>query len=266
MRAQVEERQRAIEQLEKSMAVAVRQQDGSLRANLPQGWIELVAISAESRSGKEWWRPDGRAYVGEVFENEGSKVFPNEAQQARDFVFRTQGLPADASQPTFAFDSPAKMAGGGHPIRRGEPVPGHYFLSAALQVKGGTVTARAGVAIGPWETLHEHAGRALAPRASPQWRGLGVFLTRWRRGGGFVSRVTHTHGRRHESPLSTGRKRALQQQRAAQHVWRFTHHTATFPSAVEKVKRSGCRRGRTLGSCQCGAESAAAAAMSKGRR
>jgi hypothetical protein len=154
-----------------------------------------VAISAESPTGRAWWRPDGRAYVGEVFENEGSKVYPNEAQQARDFVFRTEGLPADASQPTFAFDSPANMAGGGHPIRRGEHVPDHYFLSAALQAKGGTVTARAGVAIGPWETLHEHAAPSFG---SASFRHEGVdwvvsFLTPVEKaGGGFVVGVTHT--------------------------------------------------------------------------
>jgi serine/threonine protein kinase len=191
------ERQQATQTESRQVAQyqATPQPDGSLRGALPQGWIELVAVSAHPPDGKRWWRPDGRECTGELFKNEGLKVYPSEVQQAREFVFRLHGLPTDASQPSLAIDGPANLASGGAMNRQGESIPGYYLLSAALPGKARTVTARAGVALGPWETLHEHRG---PNSGSASFRHNGVdwivsFLNAVEKaGGGFVVSLTHT--------------------------------------------------------------------------
>ena len=124
-------------------------------AKLPQGEIELVAISRHPSVGQPWWRPDGSAYTEKTFRNLGASGRPTATEIAREFVFRTQGLPNDASLPSWEFIPNANFACGGMDVN-GKPAQGYYLLEACLPKSSDIVNIRVGVAMGPWKTVFEH--------------------------------------------------------------------------------------------------------------
>ncbi len=125
---------------------------------LTEGSIRLVAISEHPSKGKPWWTPDGAPASEGPFENEGLHCYPNPDEQAREFVFRTQDLPPDASSLTWKIDSVSGWAGGEPPMRQGQFMPGYHLIAASLPKSDRTATIRAGAAYGPWATLSEKEG------------------------------------------------------------------------------------------------------------
>ena len=125
---------------------------------LTQGSIRLVAISEHPSQGKPWWTPDGALSREGPFENAGAHSYPSPDQQAREFVFRAEDLPPDASTLTWKIDDAGGWAGGGAPMRHGIPAPGYDLIAASLPTSAHTARIRAGVAYGPWETISENEG------------------------------------------------------------------------------------------------------------
>ncbi len=127
-------------------------------APLPEGMVELVALSRHPSDGY-WWRPDGTPSMEGPFENPGRSVQSQADERAVELVFRTHGLGSDASSPDFVFEGHSVAGGGTGPAVNGQPFPGgfHYAVSFPRSLKKTMI--RAGVAIDPWQTL-AHTGNS----------------------------------------------------------------------------------------------------------
>jgi len=119
-------------------------------AKLPQGKIELVAVSNHPSTGKSWWRAEGSPFTGGKFENIHSHSSVSGGQIAREFVFQIKDLPADASSPNWKFSPSAGWASGGEPLLQGSPAKGYQVVSATFPQSASAAEVSAGVAMGPW--------------------------------------------------------------------------------------------------------------------
>ena len=68
--------------------------NGGWIGRLPQGTIELVAVSHHPSKDQSQWRPDGSPYTSPPI---GHGCFNSGERQINDFAFRFQGLPNDYS-------------------------------------------------------------------------------------------------------------------------------------------------------------------------
>lgn len=126
-------------------------------ASLPKGGIELVAISYHPSTNQPWWKPDGSPDREGPFQVERIWVNAGESQ-AREFLIRLIGLPADASEPTWEFDNGGSQATGGWASKRGRPLEDLRAAAVVLPETARTVTFRVGIALGLWETLVSERG------------------------------------------------------------------------------------------------------------
>jgi hypothetical protein len=133
---------------------------GPFIARLPQGEIELVAVSRHPSEHKPWWTADGLPFPWKTLFTWGSHSSSNRDQMAREFVFRLSGLPADASWPTWQLDPPASWAGGRVGYEPNQGSPELKMISATLPSSARSVTVRVGVGMGPWETVAEQEARS----------------------------------------------------------------------------------------------------------
>ena len=125
-------------------------------APLPQGTLSLVAISRHPSDGAPWWKPDGSPSTEGPFTNPSSHSYPGADEQAREFVFRAQGLPPGVSSLVWKFDpSSGGSVGGGAPDFNGKPAEGYYIVATALPKSASTVTVKAGLATDTWEAIAE---------------------------------------------------------------------------------------------------------------
>ncbi len=131
---------------------------------LTEGSIRLVAVSEHPSKGKLWWKPDGAPFAEESFETTGANVYPQPAEMAREFVFHSQGLPADASSLNWEIDSASGWAGNLQAMQNGKLVPGDEGIAACLPKTEHTTTVRAGAAYGPWETVSENEGTVMSSK------------------------------------------------------------------------------------------------------
>ena len=141
-----------VQDVEVSRQVLGDSQAASWTAALPDGSIELVALSHHPSQGQPWWCPDGSPWLKAPFENVGSTSTPGSDEKAFEFVFHTANLPEDASAPQFKFDPTASWAGGAVRIN-GERVRDYQLVSATPPKSLKKVTVRVGIATGPWETI-----------------------------------------------------------------------------------------------------------------
>ena len=124
-------------------------------APLPQGQIELVAISRHPSQGQPWWRPDGSPSGEGPFENRGNRCFPTERQHAYEFVIRAHGLPSHSSLPVWEFPGGGASATGESQKPSGEPEKGYYCVCACYPNSTRLAVVRVGIATEPWETIYE---------------------------------------------------------------------------------------------------------------
>lgn len=140
---------------------------------LPTGMIELVALARHPADGL-WWQPDGSVRPEAPFETAGAPEPPSRGGQAVELVFRTQGLPADASGPRLIFDRGLGFSGGGHPRLQGREAPDHSVYTVAFPEGVKTTTVYAGIGYGPWVTLAEDyrtaGSSADVPHGGERWR------------------------------------------------------------------------------------------------
>jgi tRNA A-37 threonylcarbamoyl transferase component Bud32 len=123
---------------------------------LPAGAVELLAV-ARHPSGGLWWKPDGGAWEGEVFENPGHTVVPNAEQRAVEMVFRLGGIDSADAQVEVELEGSSGSSGGNQVQTREGSVPGTYFVAALFPREKAMTRVRVGVADGEWQTLVEEA-------------------------------------------------------------------------------------------------------------
>ncbi len=124
-------------------------------AKLPQGEIELVAISRHPSKGQPWWQPDGSPYAGR-FEYSGDDAVSGDPtrEQMPVFVYQLRGVPADV-QMNWRFEPPTGSGGTSVPRRDGRSLKdeGYGLWWHAVPKSATTFTIRVGIAAGPWQTL-----------------------------------------------------------------------------------------------------------------
>jgi serine/threonine protein kinase len=129
-------------------AIDIAQQPvGPWIAKLPQGSIELVAVSYNPSEGKPWWRPDGSPCTEGPFTNPGARCGESETMKAREFVARMRDLPGGSSLPVWNIDRSGGHADGGMCQRNCS------LVSASLPKSDRTANLQIGVASGPWQTI-----------------------------------------------------------------------------------------------------------------
>jgi len=145
--------------------------DGPWIASLPQGNVELVAISRHPSADQPWWRPDGTLYSGKPFETSGRFTVHDATMDHRELVFR---LPDDATLQLRKFEPSGASGGSGTPGLDGRPLHGFRCIRAAFPKSARTASLCLAVAMGPWDTIDEHEATA-----SHSSRGLRLGNTDW---------------------------------------------------------------------------------------
>ena len=124
-------------------------------AKLPQGSVELVAISKHpSTPDQPWWRPDGSPYTGELLELRGIHCTADANQLAREFVIRREGFPEDVSFPVVKLEPSASMGGGGV-YSNWRQDPDLYGIVATMPKTTRTMMLKVGISVGPWGKVIE---------------------------------------------------------------------------------------------------------------
>jgi hypothetical protein len=138
-------------------ASPARLRPGPPRAALPEGMIELVALSRHPTDGR-WWDPDGALATEGPFEvlHRSFPVPPGE--KAIEVVLRTHGLPPGASTPTCFFEGMSGAGSGGEVKVQGRAVPGALHYTVLVPQSLERTTVRADVALDPWTTLARTGG------------------------------------------------------------------------------------------------------------
>ena len=134
--------------------------------HLAKGSIELVSIAPHPAGENAGWQMDGRPSVEGPFVNRGSHSTARPGDRAREFVFRTRDLPADASTPAWRLPDARGWGGGGSPARPAEPekaLADCTVVSAVFPENLRATDVWMGFATGPWTTLRENQpGNAIA--------------------------------------------------------------------------------------------------------
>lgn len=124
---------------------------------LSQGAIDLVAVSRHPSTNQPWWRADGSLAHDRSFVSRGSsRIEPGPDEHAFEFVARKRDLPYGASTIAWQFEHGASWVRGGFPARASEPrVPllDHELVAATIPRNVTSVTIKAGVGLGAWETV-----------------------------------------------------------------------------------------------------------------
>ncbi|MCX6904443.1 MAG: serine/threonine-protein kinase [Verrucomicrobia bacterium] len=144
----------------------------SYLARLPQGEIELLAVSCHPSDNQPWWRPDGSPWQGEPLALQRSHTKVEADQIGREFVIRLTGLPAEASEPFWQLHPFGGWAAG-EVGQLGQPMRDLRGISASLPKSARTVTLKVGVAMGAWETVAQtephRSGRSEVRRQAQKW-------------------------------------------------------------------------------------------------
>ena len=126
---------------------------GPFLASLPQGTIELVAVSRFPSTYERCWKPDGSDSDDGPFEVKGASVNAD-GGIVREFVIRLAGLPEGASEPIWRFDPAAgARAIGGPPVFAGQPVEDMRSVAVQFPNMARATTLKLGLGWGPWETM-----------------------------------------------------------------------------------------------------------------
>ena len=138
-------------------------------ARLPEGSIELLAVSHHPSDNQPRWRPDGSEYDGPPVFTWGGSSHPYEDELPREFVFRRGDVPGGADI-RIAFDPPSSQAGNLVGFEPGVPDYGLMALSASLRAVTNIVTVKVGAGSGPWKTVSEtRAGSGASVTTEGDW-------------------------------------------------------------------------------------------------
>lgn len=135
----------------------------SNKERLPDGFVELVALSNHPSEGV-WWKPDGSSWTGDTFENPGSRVGVRQGYKGIELVFKTKGFSVSDSGIQYELPDAVALAGGHLPLLEGQSTGSHVHLSTEFPSDLNQTTIMVGVADGPWQTLtqgvnHTHSSR-----------------------------------------------------------------------------------------------------------
>jgi serine/threonine protein kinase len=160
-------------------------------ARLPQGAVELVALSYYPSTNELWWAPDGRPA------KEGPFVTKASGNSTADFqmfamVARLRDVPADASKPVWKLE-PRNSWAEGKVISGSAGNTGNLaMISAKLPRPTQTANVKIGIASGAWETIAKAQARAISPSPQPSAHGEVVFLTPSAKDDSLRLTATHT--------------------------------------------------------------------------
>ncbi len=141
-------------------AMELKKPDGATwTATLPEGKVELVAVSRHPSKGQPWWKPDGSPYTQYQFDNSGGSFHVNDkTMDHRELVFRLPNkdswLEIRKSQPAGAF------GGGGAPTWHKRPLYEYQTVFAAFPRTATRVDLTVAVAAGKWETIERRDATA----------------------------------------------------------------------------------------------------------
>ena len=121
-------------------------------ARWPQGSMELVALSDHPSTNQSWWRPNGLPAADLNFET-SRRVLSHEEGLCWEFVIRYEGFPPGGST-DFEFE-PSAITTSQHrgPNQKPWGLRDHEIVIAHPPPDLRSVTLRAGLAAGPWQSL-----------------------------------------------------------------------------------------------------------------
>jgi hypothetical protein len=122
---------------------------------LPEGALELVAISYHPSVDQPWWRQDGSP-LGTGFTAQGRSIHPD--AQGYELVFRHGELSDDVGFKLESVPPTASISGMEPPLRNGRPVENHrlYVIHVPTSADVGiprSISLRMGMAAGAWTML-----------------------------------------------------------------------------------------------------------------
>ena len=121
-------------------------------ARLPDGVIELVALSEHPSDGT-WWKPDGSPWTGEIFKNPGRRRDAKANHRAVEMVFKTTGVTGSDPSYKFILAGSAGSSGERVDIKNAESDGKGHFTVAQFPEDLTETTVRVRLAHGEWITL-----------------------------------------------------------------------------------------------------------------
>jgi len=121
-------------------------------APLPDGMVELVALTREPSDGV-WWKADGTPANEGAFEKSGASPQVGPGERAVLFIFRSLDAESHAISRTYDLCGAKTWFSGVQPRLNGKIVSGGSFVTATFPESQQTTTVRMGVAMDTWETV-----------------------------------------------------------------------------------------------------------------
>ncbi len=155
-------------------ADVVTAERGPFIGQLPEGSVELVAISHHPSTGEPWWKMDGSPANAGPFLNKGASANAGVGERGFEFVFHMKNLPANAHLTTWQVENSYGWASGDTPqlaSAPGQPLADHQAIVATLPATLRATDIRIGFGFGEWETVFE-SGQGGPGGTSPTHRGV----------------------------------------------------------------------------------------------
>ena len=124
----------------------------STLAPLPDGVVELVAMTREPSDGV-WWKADGTPATEGTFEKHGAGPQVGAGERAVVFIFRSRDSERWDASRTYDLQGAKTWISGVQPRLNGRVVSGGSFVTATFPDSLLATTVRVGVAIDTWETV-----------------------------------------------------------------------------------------------------------------
>jgi hypothetical protein len=125
--------------------------------------VELVGIRDYPVVDQPWWAPDGLPInVGQLRPQKCQLTIPT-GLEARAFLIRFQGLPADASWPVWKLDHSYSFEGCSVVDANGKSVSEFKMLCASLRESIQAVNFQIGIGMGEWETVAQQKNGEFSP-------------------------------------------------------------------------------------------------------
>ena len=141
---------------------------------LPEGSVELVAVSRHPSTGEPWWKMDGSPANAGPFLNKGATASAGAGERGFEFVFHIKNLPPGAHLTTWQVENSQGWASGSAPelaSAPGQRLADHKVLAATLPATLRATDIRIGFGFGEWETVFD-SGTSGPGGTSPTHRGV----------------------------------------------------------------------------------------------
>jgi len=210
-------------------------------ARLPQGGVELVALSHYPSTDEPWWAPDGSPA------KEGPFVTKASGDSTADFqmfamVARLRDLPTDASKPVWKVEPRNSWAEGKVTSESAGNTGNLALISARFPRPAQTANVRIGIAYGPWLTAASTRADAINPGPQSFGQGTAAFLPPTDTKAGVRVSVTHDLKDMEMRIIAVGSKDSVQAGADLhQAIWETLGHTTmTFPGL--SLEQAGQRK------------------------